>query len=77
MSPFGHAVCQYVVITRYEGHGVECRSKAAENGYAERGNLLWHSVEVWRLSRRPGRKRQERRMAQEAKALGNARDTLT
>jgi len=26
ISPFGHVVARYVVSTRYEGHGVQCRS---------------------------------------------------
>jgi hypothetical protein len=38
MSPFGHVVARYVVSTRYEGHGVQCRPKVTENGCTERGN---------------------------------------
>ena len=37
-SPFGHIVCGYVVSTRYEGRGVQCRPKVTENGHTERSN---------------------------------------
>ena len=37
-SPFGHVVCGYVVFTRYEGRGVQCRPKVTENGHTERSN---------------------------------------
>jgi hypothetical protein len=29
-SPFGHVVYAYVVTTRYEGRGVQCRPKVTE-----------------------------------------------
>ena len=37
-SPFGHVICAYVVLTRYEGRGVQCRPKVTENGHTERSN---------------------------------------
>jgi hypothetical protein len=46
LVPIGHVVARYVVSTRYEGHGVQCRPfdsaqgrpKVTENGHMERGN---------------------------------------
>ena len=33
MSPFGHVLGDYVVSVRCEGHGVEHRPNATENGH--------------------------------------------
>jgi hypothetical protein len=38
MSPLGHVLVEYVVSTRYEGHGVQHRPNTTENGHMERGN---------------------------------------
>ena len=37
-SPFGHVVARYVVFTRCEGRGVQCRPKVTANGHTERSN---------------------------------------
>lgn len=74
MSPFGHVLMRYVATARYEGHGVEHRPKVAENGHTERGNPVSLSPEGEQAT---GRMRHGSRMAQEAKALGNAGDTPT
>ncbi|MGQ9733303.1 MAG: hypothetical protein ACUVX8_18760, partial [Candidatus Zipacnadales bacterium] len=74
MSPFGHVLMRYVVTARDEGHGVEHRPKVAENGHTERGNSVSLFPEGEQAT---GRMRRGRRMAQEAKALGNAGDRLT
>ena len=50
-SPFGHVVLRYVVSTRYEGRGVECRPTVTENGHTEWSNPS-------RLSHTPGERRE-------------------
>ncbi len=49
--------------------GVKCRPMVTENGHSERGNPVTLSREVRRVSRLTCRKRDRRRMVQEAKAL--------
>ncbi len=74
MPPFGPVLKRHGVSARYEGHGVEHRPNVAENGHTERGNPVPLSPEGEQAT---GRKRRGSRMAQEAKALGNAGDKLT
>jgi hypothetical protein len=38
LFPFRHVVYAYLVSTRCEGHGVQCRPEVTENGYTERSN---------------------------------------
>lgn len=73
MPPIGHALTGCVVFTRYEGHGTQYHPNVTPNGHTERGNHLWLSFD----EQATNHKLQMRRMAQKAKALGNAGDMLT
>jgi len=81
LSPIGHVLKRYVVSARYEGHGVEHRPTVAQNGHTERGNPSSLSPLCPLAGKKgeqvTGRKWRGSRMAQEAKAQGNAGDRLT
>ena len=62
-----------VVFIRYARHGVEYHPNVTHNGRSERGNPLWLSATEQATGWMP----QRRRMAQEANALSNIKDTLT